>query len=258
MSTVPDAVIITDDDGRIVTANAQAERAFGYERGELIGQPIEVLVPEQFREAHARHRARYRGQPALRSMTPSRHFVARRKDGSEIATEISLAFLEQAGGLLVISVIRDAGERMRVDERLRFQARLLDIVGQAVVSTDVLGRVTYWNRFAETIFAVPAVAAIGAYIFDILPWPAPFDQRREIAAALFAGDGWSGEFAMVRGDGAELHRLKPRRADPRRRRRSGRHHHDIERRDGAQAARGATPAGAADGEHRASRGRRSA
>ena len=111
----PDAIVLVDQSGTIVLVNAQTERLFGYARDELLGRPVEVLVPERLREVHGRHRQGYAEAPRVRPMGGNLELLGRRKDGSEFPVEISLGPLEMEQGALVASVIRDISERKRAE-----------------------------------------------------------------------------------------------------------------------------------------------
>ena len=111
----PDAMVVTDGDGRITGVNAQVERFFGYTRQELLGQTVEILIPERFRQTHLRHRTDYSDQPRIRPMGSGMELYGRRKDGSEFPVEIMLSPLNTAGGRTVLSGIRDISERKRAE-----------------------------------------------------------------------------------------------------------------------------------------------
>jgi two-component system, OmpR family, phosphate regulon sensor histidine kinase PhoR len=120
----PDALIVVDARGRMTLVNAQMEHLFGYPRGELLGQSVEILVPARLRSSHARLRSTYLDDPTMRPMGNGLPLFGRRKDGSEFPAEISLAPLATDDGTLTIAIIRDVSERQRIDdERIKLLAR---------------------------------------------------------------------------------------------------------------------------------------
>ncbi len=111
LEAAPDAMVILRGDKTISLVNRQLERMFGYEREELLGEPIEVLVPERFRGAHVQHRDRYFGEPRTRPMGAGLELYGRRKNGGEFPVEISLSPMQTEQGTLVTAAIRDITER---------------------------------------------------------------------------------------------------------------------------------------------------
>ena len=121
---LPDAILVVDRSGSILSVNSMTERMFDYPRDELVGQRVESLLPERFRRAHVRHRADYFANPRTRRMGVGLDLHGRRKDGREFPVDISLAPLSTEAGLLSVSVIRDISARKRLEEELRYASRL--------------------------------------------------------------------------------------------------------------------------------------
>jgi len=119
----PDAIVATDSDGRIAELNGQVTKFFGYDRAELLGEPVEMLIPERFRNAHPRHRKEYSSDPRTRPMGIGLELQGRRKDGTEFPVEIMLSPVETPGGRVVLSVIRDLSEKKQAEEELERRAR---------------------------------------------------------------------------------------------------------------------------------------
>jgi PAS domain S-box-containing protein len=125
LEAAPDAMVCVDGDGRIALVNAQAERLFGYGRDELVGQPVEILVPDAVRAVHPGHRAGYTADPRPRPMGAGMELAGRRRDGSTFPAEISLSAIDTEKGPLVTAAVRDVTERLEVQaerERLNTQA----------------------------------------------------------------------------------------------------------------------------------------
>ena len=123
LELAPDAIVLTDRDGRIGLVNGQAERMFRYGREELVGQPVETLIPERCRERHLAHRAGYQSDPRTRPMGAGQDLFARRADGSEFPVEISLSPFSTEEGPSVIAIVRDASGRKQAEaERTRLLA----------------------------------------------------------------------------------------------------------------------------------------
>jgi PAS domain S-box-containing protein len=113
----PNGVMAVDSDGRITLLNAQAEKMFGYSRRELIGKPVEILVPQRFRDGHADLRKRATANPRIRPMGTDRVFFAVRKDGSEFPVEVGLNFMLMSTGQLIVVTVVDISKRTSRGQR---------------------------------------------------------------------------------------------------------------------------------------------
>ena len=136
VESAPDAMVVADAEGRILLANKQTEALFGYPRPELIGNRIEILVPERDRGVHERHRTEYTHHPLLRPMGSGRTLYAQRKDGTEFAIEISLAPLNLDDSTAVAAVVRDVSARVSAQEeleRLALHDHLTGLANRALV-----------------------------------------------------------------------------------------------------------------------------
>jgi PAS domain S-box-containing protein len=135
LAFVPDAIVGVGPGGRIVLANRQAEDLFGFERGRLLGETVEKLIPDRFRRLHAAHRDGYFREPRTRPMGIGVELVAVRRDGAELPVEVSLSPLELDGETIAIAAVRDISERAESEREKALQnqlqrARRLESVGQ--------------------------------------------------------------------------------------------------------------------------------
>lgn len=149
LEAVPDAVVIVDHDGRIVQMNGHAEKMFGRDREELIGQDVEILMPVRFRGKHRVHLDAFVAHPGPRALGQSSELWGLRKDGTEFPFEISLSPIPDLAGILVASIIRDLTEQRLSHERLRQTEKLhkfiLDSIPQKIATTKPDGSVDYFN-----------------------------------------------------------------------------------------------------------------
>ena len=193
-------------DGTIVQANSQAQKLFGYERDELIGQKVEVLVPESYRRQHHHHRDNFAGAPKTRRMGADLDLYGRRRNGSEFPVEISLSPVSTKNGTFVLSAVRDISDRKRIAEELRraneelhrrtseqlgeYRARLASIIDSsedAILSKDLNGIITSWNRGAERMYGYAPEEVIGKHISLLTPDDRP-NEISEILKKIVKGE----------------------------------------------------------------------
>jgi formate hydrogenlyase transcriptional activator len=206
----PDGIVATGGDGRIVRVNAQAEKLFGYRRDELLGQTVEILVPERLRGLHPARRQEYGGQPRMRPMGAGLELYARRKDGTEFPVDIMLSPLETDQGPMVLAVVRDITERKRAEEALRqseehFRLLVAGVKDYEIVMLDPQGRVTSWNSGAERIKGYRAEEIIGQHVSkfytaeDVERGKPEHELKMAAAEGRFEDEGW-----RVRKDGSRF------------------------------------------------------
>ncbi len=169
LNSAPDAIVIVDQAGEINLVNSQTEKSFGYSRDELLGQPVERLIPERFRQHHASNRQGYTATPTARPMGAEFNLFGVRKDGTEFPVEINLSPLETEQGLLITSIIRDITTRKQSEEAQRqVQARYQDLVNNLPVGVyrntiDSGGRFVEVNPTMVAIFEAESVKDLLTY-----------------------------------------------------------------------------------------------
>jgi PAS domain S-box-containing protein len=206
LDAVPDAMVAVERDGTIVQVNAQAMEMFGYTRQELLGQKIEVLVPDRYRPHHGGHRDSFAQNPKVRRMGAGLDLFGRRRDGTEFPVEISLSPVSVGNNTLVLSAIRDITDRKEIEAELRraneeldrrtaqeigeYRARLASIIDSsedAIIGKDLDGIITSWNKGAERIYGYRAKQVVGRNISMLAP-PERHDEIPDILRRIRRGE----------------------------------------------------------------------
>jgi PAS domain S-box-containing protein len=176
LEAAPDAVVISDAHGSIVLLNARAEELFGYAREELIGKPLEMLIPHGARARELTRRRGYAADPKPRQC----EMTGRRRDGSEFPAEMTVSASETESGILIVSAIRDITERRRAEATYARLAAVVSSSHEAIIAKTLDGVITDWNPAAERLYGYRANEAIG------MP-----------SSTLFAGEQQQAEFAEI-------------------------------------------------------------
>jgi len=206
LEALPDATVAVDRDGTIVQVNTQAQELFGYTRDELIGQKVEMLVPDRYRGQHHHHREDFAQAPKTRRMGAELDLYGRRRNGSEFPVEISLSPVSDGKRTLVLSAIRDISDRKRIAEELRranealhrksaeqigeYRSRLaliIDSSEDAILSKDLNGIITSWNKGAERIYGYSPEEVLGKHISLLTPGDRP-DEVSKILKNISEGE----------------------------------------------------------------------
>ncbi|WP_159050034.1 PAS domain S-box protein [Streptomyces sp. MMG1533] len=169
LEAAPDAMVIVDDTGTIKLVNAQTEALFGYRREELLGRPVELLMPHRFHAQHTAHREGYAANRQVRPMGAGFDLHGLRKDGTEFPVEISLSPLETTDGLLVSAAVRDVSDRKAAEARINELAALVESSQDAILAKSLDGYITYWNAAAQSLYGYTAEEAIGRHVSLLAP-----------------------------------------------------------------------------------------
>lgn len=166
VEAIPSAIVLVGRDRRIRLVNRKAERLFGYAREELLGAPVELLIPERFRAGHATQVASFFATPETRAMGAGRDLFGRRKNGEEVPVEIGLSPIDTAEGLCTLASIIDITERKRAQERFEL---VVEASPSAMIMIDASRRIRLANRRAEELFGYAREEFLGQPIETLVP-----------------------------------------------------------------------------------------
>ena len=186
LEAVPDAMVVVDPTGVIRFVSRHCEALFGYGRGDLVGQHIEILVPMALRRGHLADRDAYLAHPTTRPMGVGLELVGRRRDGAEVPVEISLSPVDTKNGLVVIAAVRDITDRRVYRDRERM-ASMIENSDDAILSQGLDGAITSWNPAAERLYGYAASEALGM-AFSVLVPPGHGNDLAEILGLVTLGE----------------------------------------------------------------------
>jgi two-component system, cell cycle sensor histidine kinase and response regulator CckA len=202
LEAAPDAMVCVNGEGRIALINAQAERLFGYGRDELVGKPVEVLVPDAARAVHPEHRAEYAADPRPRPMGAGIDLAGRRKHGHTFPVEISLSAIDTDEGILVTAAVRDVSDRQQAHETAARLASILESSHDAVIGKTLDQVITSWNPAAERLYGYTAEEIIGEHAEILVP-EAERGREKQLLDAVSKGERVEGhQSCRVRKDGS--------------------------------------------------------
>ncbi|HEX5645472.1 MAG TPA: PAS domain S-box protein [Nitrospira sp.] len=214
IDAAPDALVVVDGNDRIVRVNRQAEILFGYQREEFLGQPLEMLLPDDFRQAQTHHPTRYLALAHALPMGVGRELVARRKDASEVSVDVSLSPLTTAEGPCVIAAVRDITVRKQAEEVLRSHEEQFRLIARA--SNDVLwdwnlaSRRIWWSDGLDHTFGYDRASVeqgVEFRVSHIHPDDARGVQTSMQEMIKNGGQDWMGEYRFRHADGSYRHVL---------------------------------------------------
>lgn len=199
VESATDAMLIADIRGRIILANPPIERMFGYGREELIGQPVELLIPQRFRDAHVARRIAFTAAPTARAMGAGLELYGARRDGTEFPVDVSLSPLSADGEQLVLATIHDISRRKQAERDLAAQTVLVresetrmraifETAVEGIIVIDEKGSIERFNPGAERMFGYKEAEVLGHNISMLMPSP---DRERHdgyLAAYLATGE----------------------------------------------------------------------
>jgi PAS domain S-box-containing protein len=204
LEAVPDALVGVDQAGMIRFVNHQTEALFGYDADQLVGAPMESLVPESFRQAHRALRESYSAATATRHMGTELGLTGRRRDGTTFPADIALSRVETEHGAVVVAAVRDM-TRYRRDETERRKADAMTAIvehsGDAIIGKTLAGIVTSWNPAAERLYGYTANEMVGEPVQRLSP-PERVDEIKTVLGRVSAGHSVDHlETTRVRKDG---------------------------------------------------------
>jgi two-component system, cell cycle sensor histidine kinase and response regulator CckA len=199
-----DAIISVDDEQNLTLFNPGAEKIFGYKAEEIIGKPLNLLIPERYHQAHVAHVGEFQKSPdALRPMNERGTIYGRRKNGSEFPAEASISKFEAAGQRILTIRLRDITVQKAAERGLREFAAIVESSEDAIIGENLEGVITTWNAAAEKIFGYKSSEAIGRHAAMLLPLESAGEVAENIERAK-TGEGFRRESVRICKEGKRV------------------------------------------------------
>jgi len=205
----PDAIIIVNNEGIILQANAQAEKIFGYAGKELINRSVDILIPERFRKRHDEHLKNFIAKPRRRLMGVELGLYGLRKDGTEFPVDIALGYLETESGIIVLSTVRDMTEHKKMEEALRASEAkyrgIFENAAEGIFQTTIDGRILSANKACVRILGYDSAEELIASVPDARKLYAEPGRRLHLVRSIRAKGAVSDFEAIInRKDGSKI------------------------------------------------------
>lgn len=197
----PHGIVLVDPAGQIVLVNRQTCVIFGYEESELLGQRVELLLPQRLREIHGAYRAVYHRDPVPRQMGNGRDLTGLRKDGRAVTVEVGLAPVQRGDQTFVIATIVDVTQRNETQSQVQWLSLAVEQSPIAVVMTDVAGTIEYVNTAFTVNTGYSAAEVVGKNPRLLQSGDTPVDVYRDLWKTIMDGRVWRGELVNRRKDG---------------------------------------------------------
>lgn len=193
LDAAPDAMVIADEHGIIKMINLQTSKIFGYSAAELLGQPVEILMPDAIRLQHQQSRNAFRSNPHVRTMREGADMVGLRKDGSGFPVEISLSPIRTSEGMLVSASVRDITQRKKAQQQFEVLLQQVNQSNDAIFTVDANLIITNWNLGAEKLYGFTKEEAIGKSSSHFLRMDLNDAEKEAIRATVDSEGYWTGE-----------------------------------------------------------------
>jgi len=204
LEAVPDALVGMDQAGMIRFVNRQTELLFGYDRDDLIGRPVETLVPESLWQIYAQHKEDYFADPRTRSSGLDVQLGGRHQDGSEFPINVSLSHIDTGDVLLVITAVRDVAKQKLAVKNAQLTAAIVQYSDDAIIASTLEGVITSWNPAAERMYGYSGEEMIGKYAGLLIPDGRAGEMQANLGAVRGGQAAQRLETIRVRKDGTEV------------------------------------------------------